>query len=108
MQVEIDAAKGTRSIALAENNRDVFIEGDAVALLADASGSSAVVAFARVYRVRRALEGATIFFDARMEVTPPRDAASTCMIQPPTRGARHHWQFPRNTASVPAPFMIPS
>ena len=68
-----------------------LIEGDAVALLADASGSSTVVAFARIYRVRRALEGATIFFDARREVTPPRDAASLGFAIPSGVIVRADW-----------------
>src|SRR5438046_1536935 len=50
------------------------VEGDAVALLAEREGKTVVVLFARIYRVRRALGSATLYFDSLLPVVPPREA----------------------------------
>jgi len=51
-------------------------EGDGVALVSQSEGQTLVVAFARIYRIRRATDSVTFYFDALLPVVPPREAAS--------------------------------
>lgn len=51
-------------------------EGDGVALLAEQEGQTLAVTFARIYRIRAKTDSVTIYFDALLPLTPPREASS--------------------------------
>ena len=51
-------------------------EGDGVALISQQGGQPMVVAFARIYRIRRATDSVTLYFDALLPMVPLREAAS--------------------------------
>lgn len=66
-------------------------EGDAVALLAEQEGKTLVVAFARIYRIRKQSDSVTLHFDALLAVTPPREAASLGFTPPASVIERVDW-----------------
>jgi hypothetical protein len=51
-------------------------EGDGVALISHPNGQTLVVAFARIYRIRRATNSVTFYFDALLPLVPAREATS--------------------------------
>lgn len=67
------------------------VEGDVVALLDEREGKIVVVLFARIYRVRRALESATLYFDSLLPVVPPREATELGFTPPTAVITRVDW-----------------
>jgi len=51
------------------------VEGDGIALISQSDDQTLVVAFARIYRIRRATHSVTFYFDSLLPQVPPREAA---------------------------------
>jgi hypothetical protein len=66
-------------IACSEEGPPPMREGDGCAVARDGGGAPLVVAFGRLYRIRTAGDGTTLYFDAFRRVGPPVDAASLGM-----------------------------
>lgn len=70
-------------LTVSEKNCSASVrEGDAV-LIADAGAAEQlVVAFARVYRIRRTLDATTFYFDGIIRLDPPQDATALGIPSP--------------------------
>lgn len=77
-----------------------LVEGDAVALLAERSGQTHVVLFARIYRVRVEVESTMLYFDAMLAVEPSKEAA---LLKPPAlTGVINRLDWPTFAAALKA------
>lgn len=68
-----------------------IVEGDAMALLTEREGKTVVVLFARIYRVRRAFESTTLYFDSLLPVEPSCEATELGFTQPTSVATRVDW-----------------